>query len=192
LFHQLDLLNTVTSFGSFKIPFGTFLVAALVAFVSESTKLHDKISDVFRIRANFDIRWILIPMALLSGAGVNRARLAKISTSRRQLMGEVFYKYASSAQKTVIDKHLITQALTAWSWYWLCIESMVILLVTAAVLAWFLDWPSVSFLLAVILMLRLISLVYRSEANRYADAEVNAILSDATRRTEVNTIFNAL
>ena len=81
LFNSFDV-NTpiiVSYLGS--IPFGTFIVAFVVALISESIKLHDKISDVLGIRVVFDVRWILSPMALLSGATVNRERFDRIPPS---------------------------------------------------------------------------------------------------------------
>jgi hypothetical protein len=148
---SLDLTSKVGVY-SIPVPVGTLLVAAIVAVLSESVKLHDKISRALGTRAVFDVRWILLPMALLSGAVVDRKRFDRISTDRRRLMNEVFYKYASSAKTADIDGHLITQALTAWSWYWMCVESLVILGLTGALLAWFADWGATALIFAIMLM----------------------------------------
>ncbi|HXW71719.1 MAG TPA: hypothetical protein VEK34_09795 [Methylocella sp.] len=174
------------------IPFGTFIIAAVSAVLSESIKLHDKISDALGIRAEFDARWILIPMVLLSGSTMERNRFDRIASDRKRLMNDVFYKYASSGRKAVIDKHLITQALTAWSWYWVCVESFVLLIPTAAVFMFFRDWGTASLALALMLALLVIMKVNRAEASKYAEAEVSAILADDCRRQAVKSVFDAL
>lgn len=188
---NLDVTPQISVFSA-SIPFGTFIIAALVAVLSESVKLHDKISRALGIREVLDVRWILIPMALLSGARVNRDRFNRITSERRRLMNDVFYRYGSSVKEAVIDGHLITQALTAWSWYWICIESLVFLGLTAVVLAWFGNWASVVLLLSIMLLLLCLMRIFRGEANNYAEAEVAEILADNARKRAVKSAFDAL
>jgi hypothetical protein len=183
---------TLEAIASIKIPFGTFVVGVCAAFISESVRLHDKISSALGIRSTFDTHWILIPMALLSGAAVDRAKLGRIASDRNRLMDDVFYKYASSGKKADIDKHLITQALTAWSWYWLCVESMVLLVLTASVAALFSKWALIAGLLAAVILLILLMRVFRADASDYAGAEVNAILDEPARRADIKAVFDAL
>lgn len=192
LFSLLDVTPPINTFKLITIPFGTFVVAIVIAIISESIKLHDRISKLLDIRAVFDVRWILIPMALLSGATVTRERINRIDSDRSRLMADVFYKYASSAKDAEIDGHLITQALTAWSWYWLIIETMVIVIPTAAVLAWFGQSKAAAAFLALALVLLFLMRLFRAEANKYADAEISAILADDDRRRAVRAVFDAL
>ena len=192
LFDRLDLAPGMVLLGYISIPVGTFLVAVVVAFIFESVKLHDKISEIFNIRAMFDVRWILIPMALLSGAVVTSAQYDRITAERRRLMREVFYKYASSAKAAQIDVHLIIQALTAWSWYWLCVEAIAIIIPTALLLAWFSQWTASTIMIALAMFLQLLMSVFRNEANKYAEAEVGEILADDARRQAVRSVFDAL
>lgn len=177
---------------SIKIPFGTFVVGLCAALISESVRLHDKISSALGIRATFDTRWILIPLALLSGATLDRVKFGRIASDRTRLMDDVFYKYASSGKQADIDKHLITQALTAWSWYWLCVESNLLLILTAIVAAVFSNWALTAGLLAVVILLTFLMRVFRADASDYAGAEVNAILEEPARRTNVKAVFDAL
>jgi hypothetical protein len=131
-------------------------------------------------------------MALLSGATVDRNRFHRITADRKRLMNDVFYRYASSAKKAVIDSHLVVQALTAWSWYWICVESLVILTVTAAVFALFGKWSAATLVLAVMLVMLLLMRVFRAEASNYAEAEVSEILADNDRRQAVKSVLDAL
>src|SRR5258708_11879882 len=56
---HLDIMTpAVPIFGPVKISIGIFLVAFVVACISEAVKLHDKISDVLSIRSQFDLRLI--------------------------------------------------------------------------------------------------------------------------------------
>jgi hypothetical protein len=169
------------------------LVAFLIAFLSESIKLHDKVSDLLRIRSEFDTRWILIPMALLSSATLTSAQFEKLRAERGRLMDDVFYAYASgSAKRQMIDDHAITQALTAWSWYWLCVEAIAVVIPTAAILAFSGQSFWVESLLAIVLSLMLMMRVFRADCAKYADSQVRQILNDISRRTAVAATFNAL
>jgi hypothetical protein len=194
---NLQLLDVMTPaipvFGPIKIPFGTFFIAFAFACISESVKLHDKISDVLKIRHEFDVRWILIPMALLSGAILNTAQFERLKLERRRLMGDAFYAYASSTPgRQVIDPHTITQALTSWSWYWLCAEAIVVIIPTAAALAYAGHFQYATALLAIVLALMLVMRFFRIDCSRYADSQIQQILNDNGRRSAVATIFNAL
>lgn len=184
---------TITSLFSISIPLGTILLAFGGALLSESMKLHDKISDLFWIRREFDIRWILIPMALLSEAKVNSGKFEKIKSERKRLMGDVFYAYASSsAGKPVIDPHTIKQALTTWSWYWLCVEAIVALLITAAILAYAGDFLWATTGLGAILFLMLLMRFFWADCAKYADSQVQQILKTPARRRQIDRTFNAL
>lgn len=185
-------MSQIKVFGEVSLPIGTVVVAFLAAVISEAIKLHDKISILFRIRKIFDCHWILIPMALCSGGAVSTRQIRRLSDESDRLMREVFYKYASSASDSKIDNHLLTQALTAWSWYWICVEAMVFIIPTAIILALYGQWRSSTIILLGIFVLQLIMKIFYSEATKYADAECSAILADQDRREAVKAIFDAL
>jgi len=100
-----------------------------VGAIARSIRLHDRISDVFRIRLRFDVDYLLLPLARDSGANVGALSMAKLRKERGRLMAKTFYKYASSTDP-VIDKHLIYQALDWWSWYWVLVEAVAVFLPT--------------------------------------------------------------
>jgi hypothetical protein len=132
-------------------------------------------------------------MALLSAVVLTSAQFEKLRIEKRRLVNEVFYAYASStAGRQVIDPHLITQALTTWSWYWLCAEAIAIIIPTAAILAFWSQFQWVSGLLTTVLVLMLVMRVFRADCSMYAEAQVREILSDNGRRQRVVAIFNAL
>ncbi|MGE3757732.1 MAG: hypothetical protein AB7H97_08250 [Pseudobdellovibrionaceae bacterium] len=193
LLNALDISTDIRVVGPVEFPLGTVIVAALVAFVSEAIRLHDKVSDWLKIRAEFDLRFILIPAALMSGASLNWAQFGKLRSDRTRMMGEVFYEYASSSSgKAAIDPHAISQALTTWSWYWLCVEAIVLLLVTSAFFAVEGQYPTLAAILASILALLMLMGVFKSDCGRYADSQVRQVLSDESRKAAIAAKFNAL
>lgn len=192
VFKRFDVTPNVSVFQGVSVPFGTFIVALLLAGITEATKLHDKWSNALGIRSVFDVRWILVPLALESTSTLGPRGVEKIRINRKHLMAEVFYRYATSAKQSDIDPHLITQALTAWSWYWTCIEANTVLVPTALLFVWFGHWQLAAFLAALILGLLLAMKLFRAEAAKYADAEVREILSNQDRRLSIKTVFDAL
>ena len=140
-----------------EVEFGvaTVVIAFALAAVAYVAKLHDRVSDLFGIRARFDVNEILKPSALATGTPLSPSQIQKLRAKRLDLMGPVFYKFASSG-KPIIDPHYITMALTQWSWYWVVIElNVVVGLVAIALLfasqfVWLsaaLAWLVLSFLL---------------------------------------------
>jgi len=175
------------------IPFGTFVLAFLIAAISEAIRLHDKISDLFQIRHDFDVRWILIPIALQSAAPLSHAQYERIKSSRSALMTPAFYRWASSSPaKCQIDPHVVVQAMTVWSWYWVCVESIVLVLLTAAILFISENYQLAAITLFFVLVLQALMRILRVDCNRYAESEVRQILDDAARKTQNAALFNAL
>src|SRR5690606_15472439 len=93
--------------------------------------LHDRISDIFFIRRNFDVKHILLPTARNVGVNIDKEIINKIIKERRPLMNQVFYRYASSRNEPVVDKHLIEKALDTWSWFWVFLEASIIALISS-------------------------------------------------------------
>jgi hypothetical protein len=104
----LDVKVKVLVFESVKL--GWILPAAVVAWLARVIKLHDKVSDIFRIREDFDVTEILIPLAGRVNVIVDVDRLTKFRERRDKIMLQVFYKYAS-ALKPEIDGQLVRTAL---------------------------------------------------------------------------------
>ena len=191
-FKHLDFIfPAVPVLGPITIPFASFLTAFVIACITESIKLHDKLSDLFKFRHEFDIRWILIPIALLAGATLSVTQMEKLRYARQPLMGQTFYKYASST-KPEIDPHTITQALTSWSWYWICVEATAVLIPTGAILAYVGKYSWSTAIALVVLVLLTLLRVFHFDCAKYANSQIEQILSDSDRRSAVVAAFNAL
>jgi hypothetical protein len=176
---------------TFALPTATLLVGLLAALLSHMFKLHDKISDLLRMRQDFDVRWILLPMAALSGASITPEKLDKVIAQRDRLMKDVFYKYASST-KPLIDTHAITSALTNWSWYWCALEACVYLTATSLILIAFGAWQPAAWMLLTSVALTIVMRLLRYDSGSTANAEIEEIMADETRRNEVAARFDAL
>lgn len=159
--------------GGFDLPMGTVLPAAAIALLSRVLRLHDLISDAFRVRQRFDLHEILSPLAIGSGATITLAQFRQIANRRKQLMQDVFYTYASSGERVAkIDPHTIGRALDQWGWYWVVAETTFVALITSCVLllAGVSSWASVLLILSLCLLCVLQFL--RAECATYALAEV--------------------
>ena len=179
--------------GGVSFPLGTVVPAGLLALVSRIFKLHDRISDLLRIRHRFDVNNILLPLALGSGAAVTIDKIKKIGPNRSHLMYATFYKYASSdPDKTVIDKHKVTMALDMWGWYWVFVEGNTLALITGCTLFLLGDMSWAAALFAAVLLSLWILQGIKAGCSKYALAEVTEILEDSARKESIADAFNAL
>jgi len=100
-----------------------FIISLVAAWISYSLRLHDRISDLFGIRARFDRNYILLPLAILTGSQLSAFQLNRMGANRDSLMRRVFYRYASTrAERPLVDRHDIEAAIEIWSWYWVLVE----------------------------------------------------------------------
>jgi hypothetical protein len=113
-------------------------IALLAGGCSYAFQLHDRLSDVFKIRHRFDRSCILLPLALLAGVKLSAMQLNAVDANRDTLMHKVFYRFASSrSDKPLVDRHDIEHALAAWSWFWILLEGMTLFVVSAAIAIYF-------------------------------------------------------
>lgn len=168
-----------------------FILAIATALVAHAIKLHDRLSNLLGIRNEFDVNYVLYPLAIASGANLSVAQFNKVRQLRKSLMGSTFYAYVSSTNP-VIDSHTITQALTNWSWFWVCLEAIAFLTVTAIILAIYGAWPAAASLLIACMVLLLLMRFFRLQSATYAESQVEQVLRDSARRAAVAAEFNAL
>ena len=171
---------------------GYVLPGVVIAFVARAIRLHDRISDLFRIRENFDIHSIILPLAAGSGVSVGALKMDQLRASRSHLMGRIFYAYASSTNPQ-IDRHLIVEALDWWSWFWVLTEAVALLLPIGLVLL-FVEphWYGAAVLGACFTICMAAIPFFYWHCRRYARAEVNEILADEVRKAQIKKEFGAL
>ena len=168
-----------------------FVIPLLLAIFSRMILLHDKISDILRIRYSFDMRHILFPLAQAVGIVLTKAQKRHIGTVRDTAMYPVFYEFAGF-NNPKIDKQLVRSALDRWGWFWVVVESSVLTLVTGSILAALRQWHHV-IIFGIVLGLLLLFLVYQwFVCCRSAKAEIDAILVDEDRRRIIRDYFEKL
>lgn len=166
--------------------------AVLIAIISRASKLHDRISDIFKIRKRFDLKFILIEISKELGYFEGEKTIKKLAEKREELMYSVFYKYASSTSPK-IDTHLIIMALDNWCWYWITIELRFICILLCIMLFIFNKSNYAFFIIIAILVMTLMALPVKHGCVVNAKKEITSILEDRSRKEEIRRIYkNAL
>ena len=177
----------------FQVPVGVLLIAAGIAGAYRAFKFHDRLSDLFGIRHRFEVKDILLPMASASGISLSLNQQAAVEAKRRDLMGQVFYKYASStAKEPPIDRHNIIMALDQWSWYWIITEAAAVATITAFISVWFGGFVMAFWLLFAVLLALWLLQYLRIRSVRYSQDQIKLILEDTDRKDAVSMAFRAL
>jgi hypothetical protein len=192
LLKKLDFPIDILGLKEMKI-LGYIVPGLVVSVLARMVKLHDRISDVLRIREQFDLYEIILPLARGAGVSVGKLTMDQLRRHRGKLMSQVFYRYASSTDPK-IDKHAIYQALDWWSWYWVFVEMLAVLLPTGTLLLFFgsSSWPGLLLLVACAAVILIILPFFRVRCSQHADYEVDLILTDQTRKQEIEQAFSAL
>jgi hypothetical protein len=185
----LDSIKTETDVGPIKDLKALYvLIPIFIAVVSRVVLLHDRLSDLLHIRIIFDTRYVLFPMARLSGHDVDKNMEQRIRSVRESAMYKVFYPYAGFAAPA-IDKQLIRTALDNWGWFWSWVESEVLLVVSSIVVkamggdAQFWICLDGSFLIALLLLTTWFA------CRRSADRQVRAVVDDPQRKSDIYAYF---
>jgi hypothetical protein len=169
------------------------LIAGILAWLAYVVQLHDRISDLFRIRQRFDTGSILLPLAALVGATLSASRLNRLRADRDTLMRAVFYRFASSsAEKPLVDPHDIQHALSAWSWFWIMVEGSAVAVLGFTTAVIFGAWGTASLLGGAAIVAMAAAMLLHSRLERYARPQIERIASDEVAAAAVRDAFNAL
>lgn len=185
--------NLPITMDSVNVPLGMVLPALIIALSSRFTKFHNVVSSVLKIRHRFDTQHILRPMASRVGGELTPAHSRKIGLRRNELMRRCFYAYASSGDKRVIDSHYVTAALDQWAWYWMSLEAVVCIMITAILLALNSTF-GIGFwaLIATIIILFAAMKWSWNRSIDYASDQITQILLDDDRHDAVRKEFDAV
>ena len=160
-----------------------FYLPLLIGLIEHIFKIHDKISELLKIRYKYDTYVIINNMAKKCDICLNINNINK--SNCKKIMGKIFYKYASST-KPEIDEHNILLALNEWCWFWIILDTTILFLITSI---WFLivNYSCCNLLTVIcILFVLLLSLwAIKKQAERYTKAEINEILSKPSRKKEI-------
>ncbi len=198
LSYTKDLIGTtgdVIEISGTKINVVIFGLALILGFIARAIKLHDKLSDLFRIRHTFDCNYILLPLA--KGVGINaddKEFKKTIRSKRKDIIYDVFYKYASSTRTdNIVDTHLITMALDQWSWYWVILEGVFIWSIVAIAVYYFGEDTNAPHVISIAVLgaITFMYFIYRG-CKRYTKREVQEILANANCAREIGKVFRAI
>lgn len=163
----------------------------LIGVIEHIFKLHDKISSVLKIRKRYDRKIIMFSFLKQLELEKELEKLNDVNVS--VLMSSCFYEYASSTDPK-IDRHNIELALNEWCWFWIILDTEVLLLLTGCLFliiqfSWF------NFLCVFIFAILLLTLSWliKKQCIIYTQAEIKDILRDKERKKVIKeTIRDAL
>jgi hypothetical protein len=188
------LLNsdpTTVEIASIKIPLLYVVPPAILALLARIIRLHDKISDLFGLRARFDLYRIMIPMSGSLQIPVDKDFRDKLLNRRKTAMERTYYAYASF-EEPKISKALVLSAIDRWTWYWVLLEFCVLLALTGIVLLAFSAYGGASLVFVVLVLAMLLFSTYYEACGRLADAQIEEIVADADRAKKLATEFTNL
>lgn len=169
------------------------IIALFVGLITYIAHFHDRISDVLKIRARFEIKHIFVPLAELVGHPLSKSEIDVISREQNRFMRRVFYKYTSSmSDKPLVDKHDIVQALDAWSWFWVGLEG-VFYWAIISVVAICLGSPPIGLIaIGIAAAFGFLMLARYPGLVRRARAQIEEIADNVPAATEVRLVLDAL
>lgn len=185
ILRQIDFTVALGGDKLLPIPGGYLLPALAVGLATRIFHVHARISDWLGIRECFDVDVIIGELAAQQGIDLSHVPVATIRAARHQIMRKTFYPYVSG-NTPEIDAQLIQQALDAWSWLWIGIEATLVFTVTGLALVAGGLLSDGLMTIGVTLLAAAIALpAVRAQCERYAVAQVRAILADPTRAAVV-------
>jgi len=167
------------------------VIPLVIATLSRMLKLHDRISDIFRIRHRFDTRYILFPLAKGAGLKLTKHLQKKIRSNRVNCMYHTFYPY-TGFKTPVIDEQLVRTSADNWGWFWVLIESCFLFVLTGGILGYLQRWNFLWICLIVALVEIILMLYMWFACRRGASRQVEAILEDPIRKINISHHFQAL
>jgi hypothetical protein len=174
-----------------KIPLLFVLPAAVIALVARIIRLHDKMSDLLGVRARFDLYRILIPLCGSLHVSVDKNFRDKLSGRRETAMERTYYAYASF-EDPKISKALVLNAIDRWTWYWILLESCVLLGIAGGVLLVCGAYLGESIVLVVLILAMLLFSTYYDACGKLADAQIDEIVAEPERATKLKAEFTQM
>lgn len=165
---------------SLHVPILYFLCAGIVALIARFTRLHNQLSDLFRIRERFDVNKILVPLARAVGLTVGTEFTNTLRANRHPLMERTFYAYASF-EDPKISKALVLGAVELWTWYWIALEASALSAFAAVILLVSRAYGVAEAVIAVSLGLALIFSSCFVACGKRAEYQINEILAAPER-----------
>jgi hypothetical protein len=187
----LNQVQVPVEIWSLHIPVLYIVPALLLATLARIVRLHDKISDLFRIRERFDLNRILVPLCGAVGIPVDLAFRDKLLNRRHNAMLRTFYRYASF-EDPAISKAAVLGAIDVWTWYWILLEAIIMLIIASIVLVAIGAYAASFGIIATAFLATLFFGTHYGNCGRRADAQIEEIVSDEPRVLTIRNEFNAI
>lgn len=192
IYKLIHLSSEDWDLGPVALPIVAVAIPFIVAIIARMITLHNVISNIFKIRVKFDESQILLPLAKGVNQKIDPDFLKIIRNNHYELMRDTFYKYAPNVDKSVINSQFVATALDRWAWFWSFIEPTVILLLSAFIAWWQIGFKYSLLYFGVFIGFILVAIFIYPSCKRAAKYEVDDILNDIKRKTEIREAFNAL
>ena len=173
---------------SLDIPVLYAVPGTIIGVLARAVRLHNWLAKLFRVRENFDLYRILVPLADAVGSTITVTELA---SSRDIAMKKTFYPYASFDEPK-ISKALVLSSIDAWCWYWILLELAFILAITSVVLMCTGSFEAACFTLLGFSSVTLFFPTLFRVCGRKAGYQIEEIVSDSDRAASIRREFNAL
>jgi hypothetical protein len=188
----LSSVNVEAEFGPIKKLKLLYLgIPLVVALLSRIFKLHDRLSDILRLRYWIDTRYILLPLAEATAGPPDETRIALIRGRRKEIMYMAFYPYVSLPDAK-IDRQLVRSALDNLGWLWALVEAEFVVLLSLLVSLIVTPLQTTYWLAFAFSFLLLLAFVLWFLCKRTTKAEVDAIASDPDRHDVLRRYFESL
>ncbi|MDQ0151019.1 hypothetical protein ACFO6R_13260 [Eubacterium multiforme] len=170
---------------SFTLPI-VFVIPIFIALIFRIIKLHDKISNLFKIRLKYDLQYIILPLA--EGSNISINSINNIKENRSKIMNKIFYNYVGY-ENPQIDKHLINMALDSLCWYWIVVEGLVVTSTTLSICIFSSRLGVIRFLILVLIFLIVSYILLEKSCIKKTESEIKAILDDEERKKYIEEFF---
>jgi hypothetical protein len=192
LLHKIDFTVEFGGTKIFPMPGGYLFPALAVGILTRIFRFHARISDWLRIRECFDVEVIVKELAARSAIDLTSVSEDQLIKSRHSIMRKAFYAFVGGSQPE-IDLQLVHQALDAWSWFWAGVEVTLVFVLTGFGLIAGGAYEIGFLTLGGTILFALNGLpAMRGQCQRYAIAQVRAIVADSARATSVRAAFAEL
>lgn len=185
---ELQGFNIEAEVFGMKIQLGYLVASIIIAATTRIIKLHDKISDILRLRASYDWNYIIKPLAEECGTNIKKR---KALNERPHIMGNIFYRYTSRAvQPPIVEQDIIDLMMDQLSWSWALLETAFILLVSTLTLTLYGEDAYLPAIVTAVLFT--FSLITLRSCKKYTKKEIDSIIADQSRKADIKGFINAL
>lgn len=187
MFFEKISFGAIYKIGDLELNLALFYLPIAMGILEHVFKVHDKVSTLLGIRANYDKHIIMSEVCTRLELDVQLKKYNKKDV--KNMMSQVFYKYVSSTNPK-IDSHYVTMVLNEWCWFWIMLDTKILLSIVGIVFLVF-NWSWLNLLMVVIcyILLTTFLVLILFQTISYTKKEIDVILSDNKRMNEIKKVL---